>query len=403
MFSKYKVVVNPNITILMPGCNANCSFCTNTQANESECDVQEMTVTIKRVLSILPPYFNQISISGGEPTVGNTENLNRVLSTIKNGRNPYGIIKKVVLTTNGNKLLYHSDKDLFRDVVDHVNISRHDIGYRNNVNIFKTKSIIDDGDLLLAVENLNKSNIDVNFNCVYGERDIKDELFVSNFIQYAKEHNVSSVTLRYDCKNNTLEDTYLEKLYKDYKNISHTNCKVCKSTTKLIEGIPVTFKSSLNEPSDEISDNVIYELIIHPDGTISLDWAGNKRIAIEELVELNSDYLKSKTSLSNNKLTLNGKEYDIGQFNDQEVRIGEFRPCGGGHMTVNWKELSEGLQSYYRIDSEYNGVGPEVQNGTYVDEVLQESIDRLTLNGTILTPNFYDIGGSGTGCGSGGC
>ena len=59
--------------------------------------------------------------------------------------------------------------------------------------------------------------------------------------------------------NNSLDLTDLEMLFSDYKRVREGGCPVCRNHTILLNGFPVTFKASYEEPSNTIGD--VYKLI----------------------------------------------------------------------------------------------------------------------------------------------
>lgn len=117
------MVNNPNISLIMPvGCNAKCSFCYWKKSDGITID------RFKFICDTLPIIFEQISITGGEPTLDSN-----LIEYLKIARKRF---KKIVLNTNGFKLM----KEHFK-YVDHVNISRHHYDDLINNNIFQTITV----------------------------------------------------------------------------------------------------------------------------------------------------------------------------------------------------------------------------------------------------------------------
>lgn len=263
---------NNNFTVITSGgCNAKCSFCTDPMNYKASDDY------IKNLLhavfsGILPSDFEQCSISGGEPTI--SPDFTTILQIIK----PSGRFNKVVLTTNGTKLLEHVD--LIGKSVDHVNVSRHGVGYDKNVLVFKNKQIISDADLRESCNRLSVYGVDVNLNWVYSDDDNINVSNVIDYIEYAKSVSAQKVTFRHDQNKNTLEETELEKLFSGYRVIEQGGCPVCRSKTIIVNGMPVTFKSSFAEPSNTLGE--LYELIYHPSGKLTTDWEGKKEFAMKK-------------------------------------------------------------------------------------------------------------------------
>jgi organic radical activating enzyme len=255
---------DPNFTIVTSGgCNSFCNFCTDPFKRKASTDYLK---NLEEVLfNRLPKHFTQVSISGGEPTL--SPDLGRILGLIKLSNR----FEKVVLTTNGSKL--KEKLNVIIQGVNHVNVSRHAIGYEANTQIFGTLEIINDQDLAEVSAELNEHGIDVNLNHVYSDKDKLDKDYVLRFVAYAKSVGATSVSFRYDQNENNMKETYLEKIFANYKVLSKGACAVCRNHTVLVAGLPVVFKASYAEPSVAISD--VYELIYHITGKLTTDWEGN--------------------------------------------------------------------------------------------------------------------------------
>ena len=88
---------NPNFTIITTGgCNAKCDFCTDPMNVKAS---PYYISNLMQSISKLPNIFQEVSISGGEPTI--SDDLDAILQIIKFS----GKFRKVVLSTNGTKLL----------------------------------------------------------------------------------------------------------------------------------------------------------------------------------------------------------------------------------------------------------------------------------------------------------
>jgi len=94
--------------------------------------------------------------------------------------------------------------------------------------------------------------VDVTLNHVYTNESNLTREGVYKFIDYAKSLNVQSVSFRYDQRENSLEPTYLEKQFSDYKVIEKRECPVCRSYLVLIKGMYVTFKVAMTEMTTDV-------------------------------------------------------------------------------------------------------------------------------------------------------
>lgn len=276
---------NPNFTIITDGgCNSFCNFCTDPMKRKASPDYLSNLIAV--LADGIPAHFRQVSISGGEPTL--SPSLRAILELIK--RTPQ--FEKVVLTTNGARL--PELVSFLKTHINHLNVSRHAIGYAENVKIFGTKDIITDDALAQASAELNKAGIDVNLNYVYTKDSKLTMQYVMDYITYAKSVGATSVSFRYDQNQNSLEPTYLEKLFAEWKIVKQGGCPVCRNHTVLVNGFPVVFKASFAEPSKAIDD--VYELIYHITGKLTTDWEGtkvfDKALATKYVTEYLADPLK---------------------------------------------------------------------------------------------------------------
>lgn len=255
-----RTIMDPNFSIVVPGpCNGNCSFC----FWKPEEMATKYIGWLAQVLDRLPFQFDKISLTGGEPTL--SKHLTDILAMISTRRKRW---KKVVLTTNGanltEKLINHME-----GIVDHVNISRHDIVDDVNYRLFGHASMPRSVTLIHTIERFNRIGIDVTANCV-----IHPNTRPSEYIRWAKRVGFSAVCFRKPHKKGCdLKPTSQEEIYEQRKPISESSCPVCRSKTQLIHGINVIWTASIPEPSEGL--DLIYEAILHPDGTLSADWSKN--------------------------------------------------------------------------------------------------------------------------------
>lgn len=270
---------NPNFTIITSGgCNSFCSFCTDPFKRKA--DPSYLSNLVQILSTTLPAHFRQVSISGGEPTL--SPDLPAILNLIKMSRH----FDKVVFTTNGAKLMEHLA--LLKGTINHLNVSRHGIGYDANTKVFGTPQIISDEDLRLAAFELNKAGIDVNLNHVYTKDSKLTVQYVLDYIDYARSVGATSVSFRYDQGENSLAPTYLEELFSEWAVVNSGGCPVCRNHTVLVKGFPIVFKASFAEPSKAIDD--VYELIYHITGKLTTDWEGHNEFTSEKAVSYVEDF-----------------------------------------------------------------------------------------------------------------
>ena len=256
-------ILNPNLSIVLPGaCQCNCSFCFYKE-RKGNFNLDRL----KNILNTLPEQFQQISITGGEPTF--SLYLKPVLDIIDKTK-----FKKVVLTTNGLNL--GAAIPLLEDKVDFVNISRHACPEDANELIFK-REMPTRQELKDYCQKLNMLGIEVTLSCVL--TDIFSKNYdILQYIDCAKFVGASQVFFRK--QHGDIGPHKLEKLFSEYKGIE-SKCPVCRSYTQYISGMKTVWKCSVAEPSEELSQ--IYELIYHEDGLLSSDWQGTKKNLIDPI------------------------------------------------------------------------------------------------------------------------
>lgn len=262
-----KTIENPNLSIIVSGpCNGKCLFC----FWKPEKIMSGYLKRLSEVLDGLPEQFDRISLTGGEPTISSY--LKPILKTILGRRARW---PKVVLTTNGSNLKLEMMTQ-FMGIVDHVNISRHDIDDEKNKEIFQTEVVPDAKLLLWKVMNLNIAGIDVTANCVIQNPEQPGS--IKRYVEFARKVGFSTVCFRKEHKEGRdLSPTKQELVFSHYKPVSETSCPVCRSKTQIIDGATVIWTASIPEPSEGL--DLIYEAVFHPDGTLSADW--NKNIILE--------------------------------------------------------------------------------------------------------------------------
>lgn len=265
--------MSKNITVLLPGsCNASCEFCFwNRDFRKIKIDHFIFIKKVFNLLKKLPPEYDSLSISGGEPTLSPV--FKKFLIHLIKFRNTNNNIKKVVLNTNGTNIKQHID--LIGCIVDHVNISRHELNFDNNVKIFKTDKIPSDKKLIKIIKKLHFVDIDVTMNCVISDHTTYS--FCESFIQYTKKIKADAIYFRKQAGN--LDPTPTELLFNDRYENYVSECPVCRTSTSYIDGINVSWKCSITEPSI-ILDETIYELIIHADGEIYSDWNMKRPVSL---------------------------------------------------------------------------------------------------------------------------
>jgi MoaA/NifB/PqqE/SkfB family radical SAM enzyme len=255
----------PNTTILLPGsCNAHCGFCFWNRDEGKIKPPQDYIDKVFKILADLPKEFETLSLSGGEPTL--SPQLTKLLTRLGKFRRTNDRFQRVVLTTHGGNLLEHLPA--IGCVADHINISRHAIGTKNNRDIFKTKGIPSDEELRdIITEVHDMTECDVTLNCVVPPNvTVK---FCNDFIHYARYLGADAVSFRKQA--GTVAPTRAEKSFvKKYGVLAETKCPVCRGLAQTVDGFDVRWKGTVHEPS--VDTGGVYEVVIHPDGEAYSDW-----------------------------------------------------------------------------------------------------------------------------------
>ena len=280
----------PNATLLLPGaCNATCAFCFwDRREAKIKIDPEEYAAKAIAHLRSLPKVFRLLSISGGETSLSPA--LLPTLKALGAYRRESQRLQRVVLTAHGGGFLRGSSKrerpevdqlvvSRVAEVVDHVNFSRHEVGYEANTKIFRTRRIPDDLELKALIAAFRELEVTCTLNCVVDE-EVKPK-FCEKFISYAKDLKAHAVSFRRVAGN--VAPTNAENvLTKKYGEVASSNCSVCRGKIlKPVRGVEVRFKGSMPEPS--VTTRGIYEVIIHPDGGLYLDWGMKHQVRFAEV------------------------------------------------------------------------------------------------------------------------
>ena len=254
---------NPNFSIVVPcGCNAKCNFC----FWKAEAAHPKYLSRLKQVLVVLPSKFRTLSITGGEPTL-DLDALKQILK-----RTTARAFNKVVMSTNGCNLqeMLHNSTNLSK-VIQHLNISRHHWDENINDSIFQSQkqSVPTNSALKEICERSNYFGIDVTLSAVLTEH-LTTEDDILHFVDFAKQMGASSVFFRKP--HGTLDPSAAEVAFAGHAK-RDASCPVCRASSMIIKGMPVTWKASVSEPDQVIAKNQIYELVFHANGTLSSDWA----------------------------------------------------------------------------------------------------------------------------------
>jgi molybdenum cofactor biosynthesis enzyme MoaA len=271
-----KTIDNPNFSIIAPGpCNQSCDFCF-WKRDKDECTqvlyLQHLASCLKR----LPPQFRQVSITGGEPTYSGS--LRGILEEIQLANR----FDKVVFTTNATNLSRWLEDDTFKNVVTNINISRHALSEHHNRVMFQPRG---KGETLPTLSRIfsmiryaNLAGIPVCCNTVINRYHEFTGPF--GFIREMRDVGFSEICFRKaHTETSDLKPTKTERLVSAFKIAQHSECPVCRSDLRIIEGMQTWWTASIAEPSDLMVDKM-YEAVFHPDGKLYADWSKNIEIEL---------------------------------------------------------------------------------------------------------------------------
>lgn len=171
-----------------------------------------------------------------------------------------------------------------------------------NRKIFGTKNVPNVNQLTELCSLSNSSNIDVTLNRVVNGNYANLDGF-DNYIALAKRVGASAVCYRKDYSDNTLNPILIEDMLDSKKQSS--GCPVCVTNSYLYKGMKVNFKMSIKEPSTVVP--YIYEFVYQPDGSLTEDWAGKKKVEVKyHNAFTNEPKLKSRNKDNNTSFSDGG-------------------------------------------------------------------------------------------------
>lgn len=281
----------PNLTLLLPvNCQANCDFCF--WSKHQRVSFEDYMKELKNTLINLPKEFRQVSISGGEPTMLKINQFKELLELLTMR------FDKIVLNTNGYKLLHFLHDDFIKNSLTHINLSRHSVLSSENKRIFKTENIPSKYDITL-INRIKK----VRINCVYSD---KESLNVIEWVNFIKETESDGVAFRRLAEEGVNNESQVEmrNFHNKILNLEYKNkCLVCYGAHYTFLGDKNTniyFRRSVNEPIDFMPKNTIFEIIIHENGKPYTSWnKGN-------VIDLSTIIYKETINLKLVKLLLKG-------------------------------------------------------------------------------------------------
>jgi len=305
-----KVYSNVNLSIMVDDyCNADCKFCVAQLRYENrgmmykkeKLSIDEYMNRLDYILNYLKPLNPSISITGGEPTKSNK--LPGILELI----NKYGYRKRT-LTTNGSGLLdVHNGKMMLQHIVDnqfqHLNISKSHYDEKINKNIMKYQAGYCSNENLKTIIAYSKANnLRPRMSCLLLKEGISTLEQMIEYMEFYKELGIDNVIFRelmdYDensmsnkskidyCKENKIRLNDIWKLvdnderftpirnlvgYYYYVEVyKYQNIDMCSESANLVKLYD----------EKQIHEDVVYEMVFHPNGNLNGSWVDNEDVLI---------------------------------------------------------------------------------------------------------------------------
>lgn len=193
---------NMSVKLVIPsGCNKNCPFCFNKLNRETasysvetfkRSFVDSLLQVVTTAKKFNPNREISLDITGNEPT-NNVELFTFVIEKIKRIKH---LFSKVVLTTNGQNILYVCEQ--MRGVVDIVNVSVHHYLPSERVNAFGCGGVhANDRYYKYIVKALKNIGIHTTAVAViYKPLEEGFECYISNFSEWCKTQGFNDIRLR---------------------------------------------------------------------------------------------------------------------------------------------------------------------------------------------------------------
>lgn len=313
---KRKVYDNCNLSIFVDDyCNADCKFCVAQLRYENMSriykkfkidDNDEYYRRLDEVLTYIEPLNVSVSITGGEPTT--SPKLIKILELIDKHN-----IRKRTITTNGSGLLSKVDgKTVLDYLIDkkfaHLNISKTHYDENINKNIMRyKKGYCSNEDLSKIIPYAISKGLRPRLSCLLLKDGIHNVEGMAKYIEFYEKMGIDNVIFRelmdYDektmCNKEKIEYNEKNKVrlndiwktidkdnrFKPYKNLlgyyyyveiyKFNNVVVCSESADL----KVQSREKYN------NQDVVYEMVFHPNGNLNGSWVDNEDILLEYKAE----------------------------------------------------------------------------------------------------------------------
>lgn len=280
-FRKYQVYDGCNYSIsLTHKCNADCPFC----IEKLKYLCREEGLTPKTIVDTSTFVFEniqqkQMSITGGEPL--RSDLLEPVLRMSQK-------FAKSVLTTNGTTL-WEKLPLLYKYDLKHLNVSRVSINQKKNAAIMRFP--FQEDDFGLSLQEVSRIKIPIRMSCLLLREGINTIDMIKEYIDYYASFGVKSFVFRditsvrtdmvTEPTHNYILNNKIWLKTLDFSSFEHLSTRLgyyYHVEKYNYNGVTVyTEKANLKKAYEmqDNNENIIYELILHPDGKLRRSWDKN--------------------------------------------------------------------------------------------------------------------------------
>ena len=275
---------NLAVTIYAPyDCPNNCPFCTSKKMyEEKRGNLHNIYSAIGQLNYNRVPY-KEVVITGGEPTA-NIKLLRCLVSYIPNNKRIF-INTTLLLKTYEEFIEYLLSPAGKR--ISGVNISRHAATYDDEL---ATLSHIATDEQIERLAQI----VPVRINCVLTSDTDKNAIINRwNHKNVEVSFRADFTTIHTDEELHSPYDAHAVELAKEYAYIGHTGCNVCDTVLFKNDNMSIRYHRGkehtliIDKQKAEFND-----IIIFPDGAISLDWENNEENQKHATNMMNYFYLR---------------------------------------------------------------------------------------------------------------
>ena len=248
-------------------CNATCPFCIEQNSHIKENKEQFLT-NVKRLLDEMDAqgHLATVSITGGEPAL--CDHVGEVVDMVKSHNGFQNI------NTNFSRFITSNLQPTW------LNISCHTLGTDNYCHLAELQA-----ERIAEYRKLNPDT-KIRIQCVLHEKGLKNIDEMLAFMEYYKDSVDDFSFRRLITHNKPAEDDLLQQ----FKHYLFDNAEIIEQVLKdyyvyetwRLNGTLITLSHSnmglLRRMEENEPDNLLREIVVHPDGHISGSWYRNRKV-----------------------------------------------------------------------------------------------------------------------------